>query len=78
MICCDNGPEFAGAALDQWAHANGVLLDCIARGKPVQNGLAVWVFMMEEDEKWSFGKYSVRDVPIQSMTYFRLDTESIT
>ena len=39
-ICCDNGPEFAGQALDQWAHANGVLLDFIDPGKPVQNAFA--------------------------------------
>jgi putative transposase len=36
-ICYDNGPEFAGTALDQWAAAHGVVLDFIERGKPVQN-----------------------------------------
>jgi putative transposase len=36
-ICCDNGPEFAGNALDQWAASSGVVLDFIERGKPVQN-----------------------------------------
>ena len=36
-ICCDNGPEFAGTALDQWAARRGVSLDFIERGKPVQN-----------------------------------------
>jgi putative transposase len=39
-ICCDNGPEFAGTALDQWAAAHGVVLDFIERGKPVQNAYA--------------------------------------
>jgi putative transposase len=39
-ICCDNGPEFAGRALDQWAHAKGVVLDFIDPGKPVQNAYA--------------------------------------
>jgi putative transposase len=39
-ICCDNGSEFAGTALDQWAAAHGVVLDFIERGKPVQNAYA--------------------------------------
>jgi putative transposase len=36
-IVCDNGPEFTGRALDDWAHAHGVKLDFIDPGKPVQN-----------------------------------------
>lgn len=38
MIRTDNGPEFAGRALDQWAYANGVQLSFIQPGKPAQNG----------------------------------------
>ena len=37
---CDNGPEFAGQVLDQWAHTNGVFLDFIDPGKPTQNAFA--------------------------------------
>lgn len=37
MIQVDNGPEFAGKALDAWAHAHGVRLQFIEPGKPVQN-----------------------------------------
>jgi putative transposase len=33
----DNGPEFIGRALDQWAYAHGVRLHFIAPGRPVQN-----------------------------------------
>ena len=33
----DNGPEFSGRALDEWAHHNGVKLDFIRPGKPVEN-----------------------------------------
>ena len=40
VIVCDNGPEFAGAALDQWADAHGVALQFIEPGKPVQNAFA--------------------------------------
>ncbi len=36
-IVVDNGPEFAGKALDLWAHQRGVQLDFITPGKPVQN-----------------------------------------
>lgn len=36
-IVCDNGPESAGRALDQWAHARGIALQFIRPGKPVKN-----------------------------------------
>lgn len=36
-IVCDNGPEFRGEALDQWAHRHHVQLAFIEPGKPVQN-----------------------------------------
>ncbi len=39
-IVMDNGPEFTGTALDQWAHAHRVRLDFIQPGKPTQNGFA--------------------------------------
>jgi putative transposase len=39
-IVCDNGPEFAGQVLDQWAHERGVTLHFIEPGKPVQNAYA--------------------------------------
>jgi putative transposase len=37
IITVDNGPEFTGRALDEWAHRNGVKLDYIRPGKPVEN-----------------------------------------
>ncbi len=36
-IVTDNGPEFAGRALDQWAHERGLKIDYIRPGKPVDN-----------------------------------------
>ena len=36
-IRCDNGPEFAGRLLDQWAYLNGVELDFSRPGKPTDN-----------------------------------------
>lgn len=37
VITVDNGPEFAGIALDRWAYQNNVRLDFIQPGKPIQN-----------------------------------------
>jgi putative transposase len=37
FIRCDNGPEFIGKTVDQWAFANQVKLDFIDPGKPNQN-----------------------------------------
>lgn len=36
-IVIDNGPEFAGRALDAWAYRRGVKLNFIRPGKPVEN-----------------------------------------
>lgn len=36
-ITSDNGSEFAGQAMDYWAHQVGVKLDFIRPGKPVEN-----------------------------------------
>src|SRR5512135_513099 len=36
-IRTDQGPEFTGKALDQWAYRNGVQLKLIQPGKPTQN-----------------------------------------
>ena len=37
MITIDNGPEFAGRVLDQWAYRNKVKLNFIRPGKPIEN-----------------------------------------
>jgi putative transposase len=37
-ITVDNGTEFTSKALDHWAYRNGVHLDFIRPGKPVENG----------------------------------------
>jgi putative transposase len=38
-IRVDNGSQFTGRVLDQWAYANAVRLDFSRRGKPTYNGL---------------------------------------
>jgi putative transposase len=37
VIVVDNGPEFAGRAVDAWAYANQVELRFIRPGKPIEN-----------------------------------------
>ena len=37
VIRVDNGPEFTSKAFDKWAYENGVRLDFISPGKPVEN-----------------------------------------
>lgn len=37
IITVDNGPEFTGRALDEWAHRTGIKLDYIRPGKPTDN-----------------------------------------
>ena len=36
-LVMDNGPEFAGRALDAWAYRHGIRLDFIRPGKPIEN-----------------------------------------
>jgi putative transposase len=40
VITIDNGPEFAGRALDEWAYRKGVKLNFIRPGKPIENAYA--------------------------------------
>lgn len=37
IIMIDNGPEFIGKALDEWAYRRGIKLFFITPGKPVEN-----------------------------------------
>ncbi len=36
-------------------------------------GLLLWQVLMERDDVWGFGRYEKNGVPIQGMTYFRID-----
>jgi putative transposase len=40
VITVDNGPEFAGKALDEWAYRKGIKLNFIRPGKPIENAFA--------------------------------------
>ena len=37
-MCTYYGSEFVGKAMEAWSHQNGVQLDFIRPGKPVENG----------------------------------------
>jgi len=37
VIVLDNGPEFSGRELDSWAYSQGIRLNFIRPGKPVEN-----------------------------------------
>jgi putative transposase len=39
-ITIDNGPEFTGKVLDEWAYRKGVKLNFIRPGKPIENAYA--------------------------------------
>ncbi len=36
-------------------------------------GLFVWETLMEHEDYWGFGKYEVNNIPIRSMTYFKVN-----
>ena len=36
-------------------------------------GLILWKVMMDRPEKWAFGRYKLNNVPIEGLTYFRID-----
>jgi putative transposase len=40
VITSDNGPEFTGKVMDEWAYKNGVKLNFIRPGRPVENAYA--------------------------------------
>jgi putative transposase len=69
-ITSDNGGEFAGQAMDHWAHQAGVKLNFIRPGKPVENSyiesfngrlrdecLNVEVFLDLADARWKIEKW---------------------
>ena len=54
VITMDNGPEFAGRALDEWAYRKGVKLNFIRPGKPIENALAESFIGRLRDECYCF------------------------
>ena len=36
-------------------------------------GLFLWVAMMQREEQWAFGRYELNNIPIEGLTYFRIE-----
>ena len=36
-------------------------------------GLFLWVVMVNRPETWAFGRYKLKDIPIEGLTYFIVD-----
>ena len=66
VITMDNGPEFAGGALDEWAYRKGVKLNFIRPGKPIENALAESFIGRLRDEclnaNWFMNLKHARDI----------------
>ena len=66
VITLDNGPEFAGKALDEWAYSTGVKLNFIRPGKPIENAYAESFIGRLRDEclneNWFLSLKDARDI----------------
>jgi len=66
VITTDNGPEFAGRALDEWAYRKGVKLNFIRPGKPIENAYAESFIGRLRDEclneNWFMNLKHARDI----------------
>lgn len=66
VITTDNGPEFAGRALDEWAYRKGVQLNFIRPGKPIENAYAESFIGRLRDEclneNWFMNLKHARDI----------------
>jgi putative transposase len=66
VITIDNGPEFAGKFLDEWAYRRGVKLNFIRPGKPIENAYAESFIGRLRDEclneNWFMSLKHARDV----------------
>ena len=66
VITTDNGPEFTGRALDEWAYRKGVQLNFIRPGKPIENAYAESFIGRLRDEclneNWFMNLKHARDI----------------
>jgi len=66
VITLDNGPEFTGKALDEWAYSRGVKLNFIRPGKPIKNAYAESFIGRLRDEclneNWFLSLKDARDI----------------
>ena len=66
VITTDNGPEFAGRALDEWAYRRGVKLNFIRPGKPIENAyVESFIGRLRDEclnENWFMNLKHARDI----------------
>jgi putative transposase len=76
-ITMDNGPEFAGRVLDEWAYRRGVKLNFIRPGKPIENAYAESFIGRLRDEclntNWFMNLKHARDI----IEYWRRDYNEV-
>jgi len=77
VITMDNGPEFAGKTLDEWAYRKGVKLNFIRPGKPIENAYAESFNSRFRDEclntNWFMSLRHARDI----IEYWRRDYNEV-
>jgi putative transposase len=77
VITMDNGPEFAGKTLDEWAYRKGVKLNFIRPGKPIENAYAESFNGRFRDEclntNWFMSLRHARDI----IEYWRRDYNEV-
>jgi putative transposase len=65
-ITVDNGPEFTGQYLDEWAYRNGVKLNFIRPGKPIENAyIESFIGRFRDEclnENWFISLKDARDI----------------
>ena len=66
-ITLDNGSEFAGRALDTWVYQNGVKLDFIKIGKPVENAFIENFNGRLRDEFLNTEVFSILQMQVKSL-----------
>ena len=66
VITVDNGPEFAGKVMDEWAYKNRLKLDFITPGKPIENAyIESFNGKFREEclnDNWFFTIWHARDI----------------
>ena len=76
-ITTDNGPEFAGKALDLWTHGRGITHTFIRPGKPVENAYIESFNGRVRDECLNLHLFQTLDQARLILTAWRLDYNDV-
>lgn len=64
------GSDWTGTVF-QPIYENGC--HCDERAAAKFFGLVLWHVIMDHEQVWAFGRYKLGDIPIEGLTYFRID-----